>query len=127
MEKIKVVICENDKLARIEEIDADLKTYQDIVDGYIDAFYPFNDSVAVICNDEGKINGMKPNRAIYRNGKMVDVVFGTFFITGLTEDNFGSLTDEQATKYQSLFKYPEVIFKFNGKLVAVPLHPEDEE
>lgn len=121
---IKVVICEPDKYARIAEIKAELETYQSIVEGWIDAFYPFKDSVAVICNDEGKINGMPLNRAIYRNGKIIDIVAGTFIIAGLTEDSFGDLTDEQAKKYQKLFHYPEVIFKVNDEIVALPWQPE---
>lgn len=125
MGKIKVVMCEPFKYAKVVEIEASLDNYQSIVDGYIGCFYPFDDSVGIVCNDEGKINGSNPNRAIYRNGKMVDIVFGTFFVTGLTEDSFGSLTDEQATKYASLFKFPELIFKLGGKLVAIPYEPEE--
>lgn len=65
---------------------------QEIVGGNIQAGYWFEEPVAVICNEEGKINGIEANRAIKdESGNIVDIVAGTFFVCGLGEDNFTSL------------------------------------
>ena len=45
------------------------------------------------------------------NGSYVsnDVVVGTFYICGLTREDFGSISDELAEKYTELFRYPEML------------------
>ena len=41
-----------------------LEAMQELVDGHIEALYPFEDPVAVVCNEEGKLLGMDMNRAL---------------------------------------------------------------
>ena len=114
--KIKVVIVETGKPARIAQIEHTLENMQEIVGGSISASYPFDDEVAVVCDDEGMYK-YPLNRAIdkYRGW------FGTFFICGLTEDDFGSLTDELAQKYKQMFKKPEAFLKDarSGRLIRL--------
>ena len=50
---MEVLLVEPGKEARIAEIGGDLKSLQAAVGGYIEATYPFDDSVALVCNDEG--------------------------------------------------------------------------
>ena len=97
-----------------------LKEMQTIVGGSIEAIYPFEDQVAIVCNEEGKLLGQEPNRAIRDpdTGEIIDVICGTFFVCGLTEDNFGSLTDVQITYYSKIFEFPE-IFLWNGNRLIV--------
>ena len=97
-----------------------LKEMQNIVGGSIEALYPFEDPVAIVCNEEGKILGMEPNHAIYDpdTGEIMDVICGPFFVCGLTEDTFRSLTDEQIAKYSKLFETPEM-FLWNGNSLVV--------
>ena len=45
------------------------------------------------------------------DGKVYDIVPGTFFVAGLTEDSFGSLTDALAEHFMELFKYPEMYMR----------------
>ena len=52
---MEVLLVEPGKEARIDEIGNDLKSLQAAVGGYIEATYPFDDPVALVCNDEGKI------------------------------------------------------------------------
>ena len=62
-DKIKVVLCEPGKVARVAEISNTLADLQKTVKGDIEQFCPYEEAVAIICNEEGKFNGMMPNRA----------------------------------------------------------------
>ena len=76
-EKIKVVMLEPGKLARTAEIDVSLAGMQKVVGGLIEPFYPFEEQVCIVCNEESKINGMRPNRSVKNDdGAMVDFIFG---------------------------------------------------
>lgn len=122
-DKITVVFLEPGKLARIEQIDASLEGLQGAVGGYIEAMYPFEEQVCVICNEEGKINGMPWNRAIRMDGQILDVIAGPFFICDCRGENFGSLSAEQQRRYLKLFKYPERVMKINGEIASIPYNP----
>ena len=66
--KIKVVLLEPGKLARTAEIDVSLAGMQKTVGGLIEPYYPFEEQVCIVCNEEGKINGMRPNQRRRRDG-----------------------------------------------------------
>lgn len=120
-EKIKVVIVEQGKPARIAQIEYTLENMQEIVGGYITTSYPFNDRVAVVCDDEGAYK-YPLNRALNK----YKAWFGTFFICGLTEEDFGSLTDEQAQKYQQMFKKPEAFLRDGASGRIIRLRPGEK-
>ena len=121
-EKITVVLVEPQKEACVAEIDNTLDAMQGIVGGYIEAVYPFNDEVALVCNEEGKIAGLPLNRALKdSDGKIYDIVAGTFIVAGLSEDNFGSLTKEQVDCYLNNFKHPEKFVCLGDEIVSIPL------
>ena len=125
MKKIKVVICEPGKRAQVVSIDRSLDTYQEIVDGYIEAVYPFNENVAIVCNDEGKLSGLPLNRGMRdEDGQIYDIICGTFFIVGLGQADFKSLTDKQAEKYRAMFDWPEHFTRMNNSYFAIPYNPE---
>lgn len=108
----------------IKEIDTGLESLQKEVGGLIEVTYPFDDNVGIICNEDGKFNGMQLNRALYAdNGKMYDIIAGTFLVVGLSEDDFISLTKEQADKFSKRFQTPETFMSLNGEIVAVPVKP----
>lgn len=107
------------------QIGLGLKDLQQAVDGMIEVVYPFAEEVGMIVNDEGKINGMPLNRAMYaENGEMTDIVAGNFLVVGLTEDNFCSLTDEQMERYEKRFHQPETFMRMGQRIIALPIPDE---
>jgi len=126
-ETLRVVLVEPGKLAREAFIGTELSDMQAVVDGSIEQFCPFDDTIAIICNEEGKVFGKDLNRAIYdENGQMIEIMAGTFFVCSAppTSENFKSLSDEQTQKYMKLFRYPEQFFRFNEEIKAVKYSPE---
>lgn len=115
-----LLLCPGQKPERIT-FPHELREMQKIVGGTIEAIYPFeDDAAAIICNEEGKLLGLEPNRAIRdpETGELLDILCGTCFICGLTEDDFSSLTEDQMEYYSQLFYRPE-IFLWNGAQIMV--------
>ncbi len=89
---MKVLMIEPGKAPYEAELDGSLKSMQEAVGGGIEGYYPYAEPVAIVCNDEGKINGLPLNRAIYnQDGEMIEIMAGTFFIAGLGEESFADL------------------------------------
>ncbi len=110
--EIKVLVCKPNEKAELITIPNTLEAKQQLVGGWIEAIYPYEDEIALVCNEEGKVDGLDLNRAIYdEECNIIDIVAGTFFICGITEDDFGSLSDELAEKYLKKFLYPEIFYR----------------
>lgn len=125
--KIQVVLLEPGKLARPAAIDASLERYQKIVGGMIEAFYPFEEPVCIVCNEEGKLDGLPLNRAVYADPsrrEMLDIIAGPCFVCSCSGEDFGSLSPEQLHRYTEQFKYPEKFFRVGDDIKAVPFLPE---
>lgn len=99
----------------VKHISGSLNSMQKIVGGTIQAIYPFeNPEIALICNDDGKLINLPLNCALYdKDGKLFDIVAGTFFLCRAPADseNFESLTDEQIKTYREQFKDIEIYFR----------------
>ena len=122
-----VVACYPGKTAQVIEIDGSLESMQQIVGGYIEAIYPFDDPVAIICNEEGKLNGLPLNRALYtEDGEMFDIAHGNIIICGLGEEDFASLQGELLEKYLEKYKQPETFIKVGSDILAIKL-PEEQK
>ena len=124
-ERMKVILLEPGKLARVTEIKPTLRDMQAVVRGDIEPAYFFDDPVCLVCNEEGKINGMRLNRGVYDEQKnLVDIIAGPAFLCRDAGDHFGSLTDEQIKKYSEQFKYPERFIRMDGELKGIKFKPE---
>ena len=64
-ESLSVLFIQPKKEPRMVEIPDTLEAMQELVGGYIEEYMPFDDEVAIIVNEEGKLKGLPPNRAIY--------------------------------------------------------------
>lgn len=121
---MKVVIVEPGQAPYPKEIEKGLKPMQSIVGGPIQTLYPFQEAVALVCHDEGKLNGLPLNRALRtEDGQRYDIISGTFFLCAAPPDKeqFESLTPEQVQHYLHLYQTPELFLHINGKIMVLPM------
>lgn len=121
---LNVLLVKPNELPIKMQIKNTLEAKQKLVDGNIEYTYlQNNDDVTIICNEEGKILGLEPNRDIGN-----DIICGNFIIVGddykLGEDR--SLTDEQIDKYIKYFG-KESIEKTNLKLQQLYLKDQKND
>lgn len=87
-----------------------LGAMQELVGGHIEAVYPFDDPVTLVCNEEGKLLDLLPNRFLRdENGTPYDYICGTFFVAGVGEEDFKSLSPDLMEKYDALYRAEALI------------------
>ena len=87
---------------------------------------PFDDEVAIVCNEEGKMNGAELNRAIYSNDKeILDIIAGKFFIAyaPIESESFLSMPKDLMKKYEDKFRYPERFYQTDKGIEAKAYKP----
>ena len=96
-----------------------LEDLQKAVGGYIEVIHPFDDSACIICNEEGKLNGLPLNRALTDDsGKITDIIAGAFLVAGVSDEGFSSLSAEQIRKYSDLYAKPQLFFRQGGRILG---------
>ena len=108
--KIKALKIEPGLHPYVVELSTDLDSLQKAVSigapdqGLIEFVY-LGDNVSVLCNEEGKLIGLEPNR---RLGD--DILCGVFYVVAENEDGeLMSLTPAQKEHYSQMFWEPDVI------------------
>ena len=119
---MKVLVVESGFAPYEKEING-LSQMQETVGGLIQAIYPFEEEVAVVCNEEGILLGMPFNRSMEGG---YGGVFGTFFVCGLGEEDFCSLTPEQMETYRRKFRHAEILLGIRGN-DPVPLKVQPKQ
>ena len=120
---MQVIVVEPKKNPEVREIGDSLESMQKIVGGSIQAIYPFAESVALICNEEGKLLNLPLNRALRDDeGNVYDIISGTFFVCAAPPDSnhFAGLTDQQVKTYMERFAMPEMFLNVGGNLFVLP-------
>ena len=120
---MQIVIVEPQKKPTVQNIDDGLEAMQKIVGGTIQAIYPFEEAIALICNDEGKFLNLPLNRALRDStGCVYDIVAGTFFLCAAPadSDNFASLTEEQTQTCLKRFAVPEQFIQVRDAVFVLP-------
>ena len=107
-------------------IDDTLAAMQHAVGGSIQAVYPFEEPVALICHEEGKLLHLPLNRALRSpdTGEIYDIIAGDFFLCAAPPDSerFESLTDNQLERYAQVFRTPELFLSGpGGSIIVLPL------
>ena len=122
MEKITCIVVDAERKPKVVQIEKSLESYQKVVGGYIEVVYPFDDNGGIVCNEDGIGMKLPLNRALHVEGELrdkgevYDVIKGKFLIVGLTEEDFGDLTEEQQDKYLKRFEFAEIFFYINKQL-----------
>lgn len=77
----------------IMEVENGLKAEQSFVGGYIEVLV-IAEGLNIVCNDEGKIDGLPITAAWFDRGELVDVICGNCFVCRYTaEGDFESILD----------------------------------
>lgn len=99
MEKeMRVLVKEPGKAAELREIPNTLEALQGIVGGYIETVW-LSDNSVLVCNEEGKLQGLPVNFRIFG-----DVIVGTALFAGVSGEEFCSLTDKQIDGVRTLLR-----------------------
>lgn len=121
---MRILVVEPGKVPEVREIPGGLEEMQKIVGGLIQAIYPFPEEIALICNEEGMLLGLPPNRGLWdETGVLYDIVCGTFFLCGAPSDSesFSGLTTVQVTELERRFHTPEMFIRMDGHIVCLPM------
>ena len=119
-----ILSVEPGKVPEVKEISGSLREMQELVGGHIQAIYPFEEPVALVCNEEGLFLGLSANRGLRdRDGKLYDIVCGTFFLCGAPADaeSFTSLSPEEVERLERRFHTPEIFVGMAGHIVCLPM------
>lgn len=92
-----VLIIEPAKQPRADTVANNLKSLQHLVGGYIEVF-PLEKDATIICNEEGKIHRLPPNRKYHG-----ELFVGTILVVGVRGDAFCSLSQELLDFYTDEF------------------------
>ena len=97
---------------RVIELKCDLDSLQKAVSigapeqGLIEFVY-LEDNVSILCNEEGKLISLTPNRWLGE-----DILCGVFYVVAENDEGeLISLTQEQQERYSKMFYDPDVIDK----------------
>ena len=126
-DKIRVIVCRVDERAEVIEIEDKLEAMQEVVSGLIQEYMPWEDEVAIICNEEGKMLGLPLNRGIRSDeGQLQDIIAGDFFIcyAPIESERFLSMPPELEEKYKEKFDLPEMFMMENGVIETIKYEPD---
>ena len=127
---MRVILCKPDEKAVVIEMEDSLESMQKMVGGLIEEYMPWEDEVAIICNEEGKMNGLPLNRGITdENGHLKDIIAGDFFIcyAPIESERFLSMPPELEEKYLEKFELPEMFFRTKDGIHAEKYEPWPKE
>lgn len=114
---MKAIVVEPFKKGYVKDIEVGLESLQKEVGGYIEAVYPFDDEVAIVCDEEAKLKGKQANRALRgEDGHVYDIICGTFLILGLGEEDFTDVPDELVQKYLDMYEPHDEFLKLGRKI-----------
>lgn len=86
MKTVKALVFRVGEEPKVEMIGDDLASLQALVGRYIECVYPFDKPYVLVCNEEGKLIGLDPNKVIHG-----DVICGNFAV--FHDDEEGGFDD----------------------------------
>lgn len=125
---MNVLMVEPGKAPYEMQIGGDLQSMQALVGGHLEAVYPFDQPVALVCNEYGKRDGLPFNRALRdADGDVYDIIAGNFFIAGLGQSDFADLPHELAEQFAKQFRQPEMFLRVGDTIVVAPVPDEQKQ
>ncbi|MFR0898133.1 MAG: DUF3846 domain-containing protein [Anaerobutyricum sp.] len=98
---MKILAVRTGEPPEIIDIEHSLDAESEFVGGYIQTIF-LSHTAILVCNDDGKIIGLKPNRVIPG-----DFIAGDFFVVGFDgRDDFCDISDSDAAFYMDFFSSP---------------------
>lgn len=118
-----VLLVEPGCYPRMVTIENSLQAMQEAVGGPIEVV-SLPDAV-IVCNEEGKLKGLPPNRPLMdENHHIQDVLMGTFFVCGEQGEQLTSLSEDLRDKYAAQFHQPKAFVRTQRGVMIVPLPSE---
>ena len=125
---MNVLMVELGKAPYEMQIGDDLQSMQATVGGHLEAVYPFEQPVALVCNEDGKRDGLPLNRALRdSDGDIYDIIAGNFFLAGLGKNDLTDLPHELAEQFAEHFRQPEMFLRVDDEIVAAPMPDEQAQ
>ena len=125
VEQMTVLVVEPGYAPYEKTIPNTLEAKQELVGGLITAIYPYEEMVAIVANDEGILLNMEFNRSVEGG---YGGVFGSFFVCGLTEDDFCSLPPDQMERFKKKFRKAEILLGVRGNdLITLKVEPKQKD
>ncbi len=122
MDKIRALLVEPQKKPRKIELARNPHAFKDAVGGELAKWSPYGNDMALVFDEEAKCTGRPYNRALRDDdGKVFEVIGGTFVVVGLTDGKVTSLTDDVAAKYMEHFKTTERFLWWKDELKIFPM------
>ena len=121
--------------SRTYEISSNNKAFQPGMGGYsiyasaIDGSDPMVRLERYLAAEKGGADGWKIERCYMKEPgrKILDIIAGPCFICDCSGESFGSLSDEQAKRYQEKYRLPEDFARIGGEIVAIPYKPKNKD
>lgn len=120
-EKLRVILCRPGEAAEVVEIEDELESMQELVGGLIEPYDPFYsetdpryENVILVCNEEGKLMQMPPNRAVVdEDGHIMDVILGPFFLcyAPVESERFLSIPPDLEEEFLKKYELPERFYR----------------
>lgn len=134
---LRVILCRPGEAAEIVEIEDDLESMQELVEGLIEPYDPFYsetdpryENVILVCNEEGKLRQLPPSRAIVdEDGHVMDVIAGPFFLcyAPIESERFLSMPPDLEKEFRKKYELPERIYRTGQGFDVIKFDPGKAE
>ena len=97
-ERIRVLVKEPGRRPRQLEIPNTMEAFQWLVSGFFETI-PFDDKSVLICNEEGKIKGLRENFRIWN-----DIIVGTVVLAGAEGEDFTDVPEASEETFRQILE-----------------------
>lgn len=125
---MKVIVCKPNNRAKLVDVSNELSNLQGIVNGDIEAI-ELGDGIYLVCNESGRMLGLEQNRIIVVDGKIADIILGTFFLCGVDGSEFTDIPSDKIELYMHLMNSWSIYWINKETETIIEMHSpvEDDE